>query len=300
MSWELLPAHYWPISIAITLAEVLNLLTNQKLLAYKIPLPPASAPKKSVEYIPAAGPGYDAVPLAPESASPTSDKPASVLVANPAVKADQSITVVNASPTPPSAPQPHPNMPQIKELMQKSPTLMNNIAALRSNGWVMEYGAAGEGSYANRSSTPKRIVIDQMELNDPKSFVQTLAHESGHAMYEPDNYVPPNGLSREQYVNSNAAISLKDEGEATLMNMKIRDEILANGGEDIGIAGTQQASYLKIYDEYKIHQDREAAREDIGYIFAMKERPSTDPTKTYKQYYSKPYEDYWDKNVANK
>lgn len=49
------------------LDEVLNRLASQKLLAYKIPLPPASAPKKSVEYIPAAGPGYDAVPLAPES-----------------------------------------------------------------------------------------------------------------------------------------------------------------------------------------------------------------------------------------
>lgn len=49
------------------LNEVLNRLANQKLLAYKISLPPASAPKKSVEYIPAAGPGYDAVPLAPES-----------------------------------------------------------------------------------------------------------------------------------------------------------------------------------------------------------------------------------------
>ncbi len=49
------------------LDEVLNRLASQKLLAYKIPLPPASAPKKSVEYIPAAGPGYDAVPLAPET-----------------------------------------------------------------------------------------------------------------------------------------------------------------------------------------------------------------------------------------
>lgn len=51
------------------LDEVLNRLASQKLLAYKIPLPPASAPKKSIEYIPAAGPGYDAVPLAPESAA---------------------------------------------------------------------------------------------------------------------------------------------------------------------------------------------------------------------------------------
>lgn len=57
------------------LDEVLNRLASQKLLAYKIPLPPASAPKKSVEYIPAAGPGYDAVPLAPESAAKPSDTP---------------------------------------------------------------------------------------------------------------------------------------------------------------------------------------------------------------------------------
>ncbi len=285
------------------LDEVFKRLAKQELLAYNIPLPPASAPKKSAEYVPATGPGYDPVPLAPEGSTSKFENPASAPAAKPIVTAKENIpeSTLKASPTPPpNAPSPHPNTPQIKELMQKSPTLMNNLAALRSKGWLLEYGEEGGGSYANRNSTPKKIVIDQLELNDPKSFVQTLAHESGHAMYEPDQYIPPNGLSREQYVNANAAISLKDEGEATLVNMKIREEILANGGEDIGIAGTQQASYQKIYDEYKIHQDREAAREDIGYIFAMNERPSTDPTSTYKDYYSKPYENYWDKNVAKK
>lgn len=41
--------------------------------------------------------------------------------------------------------------------------------------------------------------------------------------------------------------------------------------------------------------DRKKAREKIGDVFADGERPSTNPSVTYREYYGKTYEDYYDK-----
>lgn len=58
------------------LNEVLKRLAKSELLAYKIPLPPMSVPEKEVQYAAATGPGYDPVPLAPESSAPkVAEKP---------------------------------------------------------------------------------------------------------------------------------------------------------------------------------------------------------------------------------
>lgn len=49
------------------LNEVLNRLASKELLAYQIQLPPMSVPEKKFELVAATGPGYDPVPLGPES-----------------------------------------------------------------------------------------------------------------------------------------------------------------------------------------------------------------------------------------
>lgn len=61
-----------------SLDEVLKLLVQGELIAYKVPLPPRSAPKKTAEYVAASGPRYESVPLAPasSSATPEAAKPA--------------------------------------------------------------------------------------------------------------------------------------------------------------------------------------------------------------------------------
>jgi type VI secretion system secreted protein VgrG len=177
-----------------------------------------------------------------------------------------------------------------------SPTLEANIAALQAAGWTIKYGPAGKGSYTDRAA--KVIYVDSNDKGNPEQVVQTLAHESGHARYTPDPYVPPAGLTRDQFVQRNADRSLKDEGEATLTNVRVRQEIQSNGGPDIGLAGAQSAKYAAIANKYPDPAQRDQAREEIGREFANGEHPSTDPSKTYDQYYSKPYEDYWDKNVA--
>ena len=184
------------------------------------------------------------------------------------------------------------NLAEIRSIASKSPTLTNNLSTLRAQGWTI---TTGNGSYCDK--TTKTITIDSNELNNPTGYVQTIAHESGHALYTPDPYVPPDGLTKQQYVDANANSSLKDEGEATLANITIRNEILQNNGPDIGIAGTQGPAYEQAYKDYQIHGDRDRARSEIGNVFADNERPGIAADKTYKEYYSEPYETYWDENV---
>lgn len=93
------------------LDEVLNRLASGELLAYKIPLPPKTVPKKTLELVEAVGPRYEPVPLAPEGgqapvstsrkkAPPQSLEEAEqrLIAAGPAVRAAKA----NGQPLPPS------------------------------------------------------------------------------------------------------------------------------------------------------------------------------------------------------
>jgi type VI secretion system secreted protein VgrG len=174
-----------------------------------------------------------------------------------------------------------------------SPTLQKNVQKLREDGWKIKYGEPGKGSFCRRDR--KEIIIDPDSKGKPVLVTQTLAHESGHALYQPDPYIPPAGLTRQVYIDSNAARDLADEGEATLMNCQIRAEIISRNGPNIGVAGAQEAQYEKIYAKYSKPEDRDQARREIATIFANGEHLSTAPSMTYGQYYEKPYADYFDK-----
>src|SRR5438128_4430369 len=95
----------------------------------------------------------------------------------------------------------------------RSPKLVSNIQQLQANGWKIQYGDKDKGSYTDRDK--KIIVVDSNEKGKTAQILQTLAHETGHARYKPDPYVPPTGLSKKQYVDANVKSNLKDEGEAT-------------------------------------------------------------------------------------
>lgn len=177
-----------------------------------------------------------------------------------------------------------------------SPTMRNNVRALQQAGWHIQYGPAGGGSFTDRNN--QTIVIDGNQQGHPDAVAQTLAHESGHALYTPEPYVPPDGLTRSQYVQANANRSLKDEGEATMTNVQIRNEIVTNGGPDIGVAGAQADQYQQIAAHNAGPGERDAARQQIGDAFADGEHPSTSPGQTYRQYYSQPFETFWDQHVA--
>lgn len=186
---------------------------------------------------------------------------------------------------------------EVDQEIAKCPKFADNLKKLQGEGWSFEYGDAGKGSYCDKAA--KKIVIDSNKKDNTAKVMETMAHESGHAMYTPDPYVAPTGLTKQQYAAKNANSSLKDEGEATLTNIEMKQCLKANGGKDIGVAGAKSAEYEKIAAKYPDAKDRDKARQEIGDIFADGEHPSTDPSKTYRQYYEKPFNDFYDKLPAN-
>ncbi|HNW75069.1 MAG TPA: hypothetical protein PKN44_15675 [Bacteroidales bacterium] len=182
---------------------------------------------------------------------------------------------------------------KIDKAIDKCPKFAENLKKLQNEGWSFEYGEKGKGSYCQKSA--KKIVIDADEKNNTALVVQTMAHESGHAMYKADPYVPPDGLTKADYASKNANSSLKDEGEATLTNIEMKKCLKDNGGISINVAGVNAKKYEKIAEKYPDSKDRDKARQEIGDIFADGEHPSTAPDKTYRQNYEQPYLDYYDK-----
>ncbi|WP_221925276.1 type VI secretion system Vgr family protein [Enterobacter hormaechei] len=172
----------------------------------------------------------------------------------------------------------------VDSLVDKSPTMKNDIATLKKRGWTFEEGEAGKGTFANRQT--RVITVDKNELGNPEEVVKSLSHESGHALYEPNIDVS----SREAYLNS----TLSDEGAATLNNIRVQREIIANKGGDIGIAGNpaNQPQYNRIYDSLERGAIKESeARTQIGRIFGKGEQ-----TSTTGQYYEDYYGGWYDKN----
>lgn len=183
----------------------------------------------------------------------------------------------------------------VDNLAALSPTLAQEIETIQRAGYTIEFGPAGGGSF--HSSADKRIVLDANLAADPAEVVRVLAHEAGHARYKEEPFVPIGDLTREEFVEQNTQRNLNNEGEATLVNLEIRQEILDNGGVDIGVSGAQAADYIAIFDSGKHETDRAGAREDIANLFATGERPSTDPSINYEQYYGQFWGEYYDNNA---
>jgi type VI secretion system secreted protein VgrG len=177
----------------------------------------------------------------------------------------------------------------VDQLVVKSPTLQKDLEKLKADGWVIEYGPAGKGSFASRDTVPPRIVLDGALKDNPLAATQVLAHEVGHATYP---YVQ-DGSTKAAYVNG----ALADEGAATMKNIQVQREIIANGGSDIGIAGDPKnhAVYNKAVDVYMTNGDAAAARNAIGQQIGHGEMTSTSG-----QPYSNYYGDWYDKTYPSR
>ena len=182
----------------------------------------------------------------------------------------------------------------VDKIVNMSPTLKGKIDRLQKAGYDIETQNGG-GTYCDKDN--KKIVVDTSETTEQQ--VQSLSHETGHADYTADPYVPPDGLSKEDYVKANLNTELKDEGEAMLTEIEVRDEIKAAGGPEIPLSGNSDnhSKYEKAYEDFKKSGDREQARQDIGDIFADGEKTST-TDESYRDYYSGFYEDEYDKHSS--
>lgn len=171
----------------------------------------------------------------------------------------------------------------VDALVAQSPSLLGDLDALGQQGWSVDYGTAGAGSYANRQT--KSIVLDGNLKGHAAQATQVLAHEVGHATYP---YVADLS-SKAAYVQG----TLADEGAATLNNILVQKEIIAASGPDIGIAGSNSnhAAYIKAHDEYIKTGDAAAARNAIGTQFGQGEKTST-TNQSYEDYYGSWYDSY--------
>ncbi|MCB2263705.1 MAG: hypothetical protein LGR52_12345 [Candidatus Thiosymbion ectosymbiont of Robbea hypermnestra] len=181
----------------------------------------------------------------------------------------------------------------VDRALAKCPKFARNLQQLKDSGWKFLYGPKGKGSFCNRENT--RIFIDGKHKGHTARVVGVLAHESGHALYGKPAEIPPDGLTREEYVARNVNLHLKDEGEAVLTNLDMRRCLAANDGMDIPIFGRQASAYKKIAAQYPDSKDRDEARQNIADLFGDREYPSTEPTQTYREYYGRPYQSRYDR-----
>jgi len=192
---------------------------------------------------------------------------------------------------------------EIDDLAKQSPTLRNRLNEAMDGGHTIRYGEPGKGSF--RDPNTKEIVIDPNDKGSAMAVVKALSHEAGHATYTVDPWVPPDGLTKEEFVHRNMMRQMKDEGEATISNIEIRAELIAAGAGDIGISGAHGDKYQALYERYPRPEDRDKLREEIGKLQSKLEVPSTpkdDGTdwKDYEEYYSHGHAEWWDENVAGK
>ena len=166
----------------------------------------------------------------------------------------------------------------VDALVAKSPSLQKDVRKLKQEGWAIEYGPAGSGSYADRMASPPTITIDGSERGNPEVATQSLAHEVGHAVYP----YAADYSSRTAFING----AMADEGGATMNNIKVQREILSSGGPDIGIAGNRanHAAYNAAYDQYLKDGNAIAARNSIGARFGTGEITSN-TAQSYADYY---------------
>lgn len=183
---------------------------------------------------------------------------------------------------------------RIERVIKKSPSLKADIARLEAEGWTIQTGAAGGGSYANHGT--KTITIDGNHVSNPARYVQSLSHEVGHAVYGAAPFTPIGDLSRQKFIDANSSARATGEGYATLYNAKVRDEISANGGPAVNVSGAQSADYIAIYEQVKAGTLTEAeAAERIGELFLTGETGSRSG-QSYADNYADFYGDFYDNN----
>jgi LysM domain len=187
---------------------------------------------------------------------------------------------------------------KVLELVHESPTMTNSLNDLyASSGLVAMKDAQGNylaapdaGATEHLTDTIALISIGPSSKtnvdDEAAAIVQTLLHELGHA-----DYPASDKSSEAAFVTT----SLDSEGAATVSNIIIRNEIMAAGGTDIGIAGNQNnTQYYK--DQYKLYSDDKQTYDDtvqdIGGRYATGEQSSAAGHPYYQQFFEDQYAKY--------
>lgn len=165
-----------------------------------------------------------------------------------------------------------------------SPTLAEQLEQLEREGWTFRFGDPGGGSFADRGGL--EVVIDPNQ--PPDRWLNALGHEAGHAVYELEDYVPPDGLTLEEFIDANLEHNLRDEAIAWFNDMTVRREIQDAGGPDQRFDGVFLAWEVGAVSY-------ETALDIIAQGFA--EGITSTTGETYAEFYGSFYEEIW--NAAN-
>ena len=170
----------------------------------------------------------------------------------------------------------------IEKLISKSPTLIKDVNDLLNRGYTIVYGDTAQ-------FLVKVITLIDSEKTNFSMTVQSLAHEIGHALHKGESLVSPRGLTRKQFIDKNVFTLLTSEGAATLYNLEITEEILANTNKkiDIGIAGANISRYKKIFEKYKKSEPgftKTATEAAMGRIYGNYEIPNGKTVNYFRSY----------------
>lgn len=179
----------------------------------------------------------------------------------------------------------------------KSPTLKAMLVGTLRAGYPFILGTAGNGTYTDVNTTPKTIVVDPSQLGDPALLAQSLAHELGHVYQNDYPHVFDPRWDRTRYVSENTVRALSGEADACMMELRVRDEVIARGGTPPPISGKGDAKIAlwarHVAGEAGLASDDEIRRA-LALFIGKNEHPSTDPTQTYWDYYAASFADGWD------
>lgn len=177
------------------------------------------------------------------------------------------------------------------------PEFKASVKRFEAHHGSISYGKKGKGTYIDKDDPSNmRIIIDSNERGHPVDIAQSISHELGHAEYKiPDFFAPPPTMTKQQFVDYWVNENLLDEAHATFNNLEMRSCVLNAGGPDIGVPGEYGEDYKKMYESYRVDHDKSALIRKIADKFST-EHPSTNPSMTYREYYSKSYEDWWNEN----
>jgi WXG100 family type VII secretion target len=140
--------------------------------------------------------------------------------------------------------------PGMRALVKQSPTLRAEILQLAKGSYTISLGSADGGLFTDPDLRNSRIVIPNIPNATDANFVSSLAHEVSHATH-PDHLVDyHSGMPRDEFVEPNVQIMVHGEGEAQFNGAQVRAEIIAAGGPDIGMNGSQTAAFEQVYADY--------------------------------------------------
>jgi hypothetical protein len=137
----------------------------------------------------------------------------------------------------------------VDKLLNKSQTMRELYAKAKDLGYRIEYRKNGN----NETDYKDKVIyiypnslVDGHKLT-PTELASLASHEIDHAANGPGRPILP--LDRESFATQSQRAELGQEASAALTNAKVRTEIMAAGGEDIGIRGGLDEKVIRIFEE---------------------------------------------------